>query len=51
VGGWCVFFWPKRRKEEKECVKEDINSYVWRKVVHGKNVCKQRAWKEVVCSK
>ncbi len=29
-----------------------ISSYVWKIVVHEKNIlCKQIAWKEVVCSK
>ncbi len=28
VCGWCVFFQPGGTKEEKEYVKEDINSYV-----------------------
>jgi hypothetical protein len=48
----CVcFFLPKGTKEEKECVRKNISFYVWKKVVHGKNMCKQRAWKEVVCNK
>jgi hypothetical protein len=27
-----------------------LSFYVWKRVVHGKNVCKQRAWKKVVAS-
>jgi hypothetical protein len=29
---------------------EGFSSYVWRGV-HGEGVCKNQAWKEVVCSK
>jgi hypothetical protein len=50
VDGLC-FLKPKGTKEEEECVRKNISSYVWKKVVHGKNMCKQRAWKEVVCNK
>jgi hypothetical protein len=31
-------------------VRKDFKFYVWRGV-HGKGVCKNQAWKEVVCSK
>ncbi len=39
-------------KERKRRMKweEGFSSYVWRSV-HGKGVCKNQAWKEVVCSK
>ncbi len=39
-------------EEEKKRMKceEGFNSYVWRGV-HGKGVCKNQAWKEVVYSK
>ncbi len=32
---------------------EKISSYVWKKIIvhEKKNVCKQRAWEEVVCNK
>jgi hypothetical protein len=33
----------------KKC-EERFSSYVWRGV-HGKGVCKNQTWKEVVCSK
>jgi hypothetical protein len=45
----CFF---RGKKEENECVKEKINSYVWKNVVHGKKMCaKKKTWKEVVCNK
>jgi hypothetical protein len=44
----CVFF---SGKKGGECVWEKINYYVWKKIIHGKKLCKKRAWKEVVCSK
>jgi len=39
-------------EEEKKRMKceEGFSSYVWRGV-HRKGVCKNQAWKEVVCSK
>ncbi len=43
-----VCMWRKKKKE-KVC-EEGFSSYVWRGV-HGKGVCKNQAWKEVVCSK
>jgi hypothetical protein len=39
VCGWCVFFKPRGTKEENECVRENINFYVWKNVVHGKKMC------------
>jgi len=30
-----------RGKEENECVKKKISSYVWKGVIHGKDVCKK----------
>ncbi len=39
----------KEKKKRKKC-EEGFSSYVWRGV-HGKGVCKNQAWKEVVCSK
>jgi hypothetical protein len=45
------FFWVcgKEKKRKMKCEGE-FSSYVWRGV-HGKGVCKNYAWKEVVCSK
>jgi hypothetical protein len=40
---YCVFFPGK--KEENECEKEKISSYVGKNVVHGKNVCKKKSTK------
>jgi hypothetical protein len=39
----------KEKKRRMKC-EEGFSSYVWRSV-HGKGVCKNQAWKEVVCSK
>jgi len=39
----------KKKKRRMKC-EENIISYVWRGV-HGKKLCKNEAWKEVVCSK
>jgi hypothetical protein len=46
------FFWGACAEEERRRMKceEGVSSYVWRGV-HGKGVCKNQAWKEVVCSK
>ncbi len=46
--GFFVCVWGEE-KERKKC-EEGVSSYVWRGV-HGKGVCKNQAWKEVVCSK
>ncbi len=45
---FCVYVEKKKRGESS--VRKDFSSYVW-KGVHGKGVCKNQAWKEVVCSK
>ncbi len=39
----------EEKKRRMKC-KEGFSSYVWRGV-HGKGVCKNQAWKEVVCNK
>jgi hypothetical protein len=39
----------KKENKRMKC-EEGFSSYVWRGV-HGKGVCKNQAWKEVVCSK
>ncbi len=39
----------KEKKRRMKC-EEGFSYYVWRGV-HGKGVCKNQAWKEVVCSK
>ncbi len=40
-----------RKEEENECEKEEL-VLMCEKCFHGKKLmCKQRAWKEVVCSK
>ncbi len=39
----------KKKKRRMKC-EEKISSYVWRGV-HGKKLCKNEAWKEVVCNK
>jgi hypothetical protein len=39
----------EEKKRRMKCG-EGFNSYVWGGV-HGKGVCKNQAWKEVVCSK
>ncbi len=44
---FCV--WGEKKKRRMKC-EEGFSSYVWRGV-HGKGVCKNQAWKEVVCSK
>jgi len=44
-----VCVWGEERKRRRKC-EEGVSSYVW-KGVHGKGVCKNQAWKEVVCSK
>jgi hypothetical protein len=46
-GFFCVCGEEKKRRMKCE---EGFSSYVWRGV-HGKGVCKNQAWKEVVCSK
>jgi hypothetical protein len=46
-GFFCVCREEKKRRMKCE---ERFSSYVW-KGVHGKGVCKNQAWKEVVCSK
>ncbi len=43
---FCVCGEEKKRRMKCE---EEFSSYVWRGV-HGKGVCKNQAWKEVVCS-
>jgi hypothetical protein len=43
----CV--WGKEKKKRRKC-EEFFSTHVWRSV-HGKGVCKNQAWKEVVCSK
>ncbi len=45
--GYCVYVEKKRKMMKCE---EGFSSYVW-KGVHGKCVCKNQTWKEVVCSK
>jgi hypothetical protein len=46
----CVF---REKKEEDECVRKKLVIMCGENVVREKkqNVCKQRAWEEVVCSK
>jgi hypothetical protein len=44
----CVF---QGKKEENECVREELILMCEKVLFMEKNVCKQRAWKEVVCSK
>jgi hypothetical protein len=39
----------EEKKRRMKC-EEGLSYYVWRGV-HGKGVCKNQAWKEVVCSK
>jgi hypothetical protein len=39
----------KEKKRRMKC-EEGSSSYVWRGV-HGKGVCNNQAWKEVVCNK
>jgi hypothetical protein len=39
----------KKKKRMRKC-EEFFSSYVW-KGVHGRGVCKNQAWKEVVCNK
>ncbi len=39
----------EEKKKRMKC-EEGFSSYVWRGV-HGEGVCKNQAWKEVVCSK
>jgi hypothetical protein len=36
-----------KEKEENECVRKKINSYVWKGVVYGKDVCKQEHGKKL----
>jgi hypothetical protein len=43
------FVYVKKKKEGMKC-EERFSSYVWRGI-HGKGVCNNQAWKEVVCSK
>jgi hypothetical protein len=43
------FVCGEEKKRRMKC-EEGFSSYVWRGV-HGKGVCKNQAWKEVVCSK
>ncbi len=43
------FVYVKKENKRMKC-EEGFSSYVWRGV-HGKGVCKNQAWKEVVCSK
>ncbi len=40
----------KERKRKGKCEGKFFSSYVW-KGVHGKGVCKNQIWKEVVCNK
>jgi hypothetical protein len=40
----------KERKRRRKCEEEFFSSYVWRGV-HGKGVCKNQTWEEVVCNK
>jgi hypothetical protein len=40
----------KERKRRRKCEEECFSPYVW-KGVHGKKVCKNQTWKEVVCNK
>ncbi len=44
-----VCMW-KGRKEEEEVWGRMFSPYVWRGV-HGKGMCKNQTWKEVVCNK
>jgi hypothetical protein len=37
-------------KKKRMCVRKDFSCYVWRGV-YGKGVCKNQAWKEVMCNK
>jgi hypothetical protein len=48
-GGGFVCVCGEEKKRRMKC-EEGFSSYVWRGV-HGKAVCKNQAWKEVVCSK
>ncbi len=43
------FVYAEKKKKRMKC-EEFFCSYVWRGA-HGKGVCKNQAWKEVVCSK
>jgi hypothetical protein len=45
----CVFFWGK--KEDNEYVRGELILMCERMLFIKKKVCKQRAWKEVVCNK
>jgi hypothetical protein len=36
--------------KRRRCAEEIFSSYMWRGV-HGKGVCKNQTWKEVVCNK
>jgi len=36
--------------KRRRCEEEIFSSYMWRGV-HGKGVCKNQTWKEVVCNK
>ncbi len=47
-GEGIVCMW--KRKKEEEVRGRFFSSYVWRGV-HGKGVCKNQTWKEVVCNK
>jgi len=40
----------KEKKKRGKCEGIFFSSYVWRGV-HGKGVCKNQIWKEVVCNK
>jgi hypothetical protein len=44
------FVYGEKKKKRRMKCEEGFSSYVWRGV-HGKGVCKNQAWKEVVCSK
>ncbi len=43
----CFFGEEAWRRKRRRNMKKRISSYVWRNVVHEREVCKQRAWKEV----
>jgi hypothetical protein len=46
----CIFFWKK--EEEIACERKELVFMCEKVMFMGKKiVCKQRAWKEVVCSK
>ncbi len=47
--GRIFYVWGEEKKRRMK-FEEGFSFYVWRGV-HGKGVCKNQAWKEVVCNK